>query len=141
MQTENKQQLQNLDSTIGEMQNYLCRLEQGCEELPDAIHAADKSQLLDQLAQVMEGIGYYQKLLHYAVVLLTIDCAEELWENVSVASLNDELHRILSGICDAAESQDYSMLADFAEYDLLPAIRAAQGLLSAIQRGYMGRIM
>lgn len=137
---EGKQQLAMLSSTMEDMQDYLLRWAQECEVLPEACQAAEKSRPLDALSKILEGLGYDLNLLQSAATLLAIDQTEPLWEKTSVSSLLAELQSIFSGICDAAESEDYSLVADLAEYDLLPAIHTARQLLQAIQQRYTERV-
>jgi hypothetical protein len=129
-----------LASTMQEMQEYLLRWTQECEILPEDFQSEDKSQPLDALSKILEGLGYYLKLLQSAATLLAIDQTEILWEKTSVSSLLADLQNVFAGIYEAAESEDYSLVTDLTEYDLLPALHTAQQLLKVIQQRYTERV-
>ncbi len=136
MQTvnENLKQIEDLSELLEDMKNYLYKVEQGCQELLINLHVIDKSESLNTLVQVMEGLGYYEKLLKSAAVLLNIDFSEILYQETSAALLFDQLREIFANIYQAVENEDYSLLSDNIEYDLLPAINISQGILITVQK-------
>ena len=136
---ERKQQLVNLQNALDEMREYLQKLEKGCMALPMGAHSNNK-ELLDKLFQIMEGMDYYQKLLKSAAVLLEINFSEPLYGQTSIASFDDELAGIFENICNAAESEDYSLVSDLTEYDLVPAIQTAQVLMTPLQERSKERV-
>lgn len=143
MQTvsDNKQQFEELGALLGDMKSYLHNVEEGCQELGIQFHLNNKSQPLETLTQIMEGLGYYQKLLRSAAVLLAIDFAETLREKTSIESLIDQLSQIFASLVEAAENEDYSLLTDIVEYDVLPAVHISQGILVVVQERYDERAM
>lgn len=138
---ENKEQFNELGILLGEMKDYLRRIEQGCQELPIKFHVTNRSEAMEALTQIMEGLGYYQKLLKSAAVLLTIDFSEIIFDKTSVASLFDQFGQVFSNIVEATENEDYSLLTDLIEYDLMPVITTSQGMLAAVQVQYEERVM
>ncbi|EIW20917.1 MULTISPECIES: hypothetical protein [Pelosinus] len=138
---DNKKHLEELGPLLEDMRDYLAKLEQGCQDLPIGLHAEDKSKPLEVLAQIVEGVSYYQKLLKSAAVLLEIDFSEVLCKNISIASLFDQLCEIFTSIFEAAESQDYSLLTDLIEYDLVPAISISQQIVAVVQIRHKERIV
>ena len=141
MRTANDiEQLGILGKVLGDMKDYLYKLEQGCARLPDAIHAEDKARPIETISQILEGLEYYLKLLQSSVFLLEIDPSDGLWKQASVSSFAANLNRTCVEICDAAEGEDYSLLCDLVEYDLFTIIGTAQELLTAVQQRFMERI-
>jgi hypothetical protein len=138
---ESKKQVDELGPLLKDMQIYLQKFEQGCQELPIQFHGANKSQPLEILIKVMEGLSYYQKLLKSAAILLSIDFSEILYEKMSVSSLLDQLCQNFNLILEAAQNEDYSLLTDLIEYDLLSDISISQGVLEMVQRRYEERII
>lgn len=145
MQTANTnvsgKQFEELGVILEDMKNYMYNVAQGCQELSAMFHTVDKSQSLETLTQIMEGVDYYQKLLKSAAILLTIDFSEVLCEKMSISLLFDHLCQVFSSIIEAVENEDYSLLADIVEYDLVPAINIAQGMLAIVQGRYEERVM
>lgn len=141
MQTviDNKKQWDDLGILLENMKDYLYKLEQGCQELSVEIHAGEKSKPLEKLIQIIEGLSFYQKLLKSAAVLLNLDFSEHLHEEMSVSSLFDQLCQISTNLFEAAENQDYSLLADLIEYDLVPVVCISQRILVVVQIRYKER--
>lgn len=138
---KNKQQFDELGTSLKDMEDYLRNLEPGCQELLVKFQSTDKSQPLEILTQIMEGLNYYQKLLKSAAVLLAIDLSETLYEKISVSSVLDQLCQIFANIFEAAENEDYSLLTDIVEYDLIPAIAISQKMLGIVQIRYEERVI
>jgi hypothetical protein len=138
---DSKKQLDELGPLLEDMKNYLFKVEQGCQELPMGLQIGDKRKPMEILIQIMEGLSYYQKLMKSAAVLLTIDFSELLCEEKSISSLFDYLGQIFASILEAIENEDYSLLTDIIEYDLMPAICISQGVLVVMQGRYEERVM
>ncbi|HMM19541.1 MAG TPA: hypothetical protein PKA10_02305 [Selenomonadales bacterium] len=137
---DQQQQLDTLASVLAGMQEYLPRLAQGCESLAGTLHAMDKAEALVTLSQIVEGMSYCPKLIQSATALLGIKVAEPLCGNISPASYIGDLCLIFNNINEATQNEDYSMIADLTEYDLLPAVQTAQELFAEIQKRSMERI-
>jgi hypothetical protein len=132
-----KQQLDSFGPVLSDMQEYLQRLEQGCLTLPMGVHTRNKDHL-NQLLQIVEGMEYCRKLLHSASVLQGVDVASPLCGEDSVASFSADLCQVSQNICQAAESEDYSLVTDLVECDLVPIIQSARRLLAAILKRMPG---
>jgi hypothetical protein len=136
---DSKKQLDELGLLLEDMKGYLVKVEQGCQELPVGFQAGDKSKPLEILTQIIEGLSYYQKLLKSAAVLLNINFSEHIYESMSISSLFDQFYQIFTNLFEAAENQDYSLLTDLIEYDLIPIISSSQQLLAVVQAQYKER--
>jgi hypothetical protein len=139
MELVSEKQFNELGTLLIDMKEYLCKFEKSCQQLPVGFHEADRSQALETLMQIMEGLNYYQKLVKSAAVLLTIDFSETLCKDVSVASLLEQICQIFNSILEAAENEDYSLLTDIIEYDLIPVISVSLELLVILQERYEER--
>lgn len=128
-----------MGTVLGEMQNYLCRWAEVCEELPLAFQQADKAEPLDQLTQIMEGLGYCPRLWESAVALMGLASDDGIGKT-ELASYGAELQQIFTSLSEAAGNEDYSLVADLVEYDLLPHIYKMQSILNKLQLRYMERI-
>jgi hypothetical protein len=137
--SENKKQVDELGPLLEDMQNYLQKFEQGCQDLSIQFHKADKSQPLEILIQIIEGLNYYQKLLKSAAIILMIDFGEILYEKMSVSLLLDQLCQNFTSVIEAADNKDYSLLIDIIEYDLIPTIVISKGVLAIVQRKHKER--
>jgi hypothetical protein len=122
---EENQQIEKLTTALVDMNLYLGRLEQGCEQIAEIFYD-DKATALENLAQIMKGLGYCSKLIQSATTLLAVD---GIAERFSAATFNTGLEKLLKNLDQAAISEDYSLLTDIAEYDLITVIHSGQELL------------
>lgn len=120
-----------LASTMEEMQNYLERWKSNCETLPETLQE-DKPRSLEALSHILDGLNYFLKLLESASTLLAIDNNVVLWDSVSVFSLSDDMQKLFASIYEALENEDYSLVADLAEYELVPIISLSQQMLTLL---------
>lgn len=140
LMTENINQLNELGTLLEEMDEYLQKLDQGCQDLIVKFYITDQSESIEKLIFILEGLNYYQKLLKSAAVLLVIDFSEILWEESSISSLISQLCQVISSISEATENEDYSLLVDLIEYDLVPVVASSQKMLEIIQGRYKGKV-
>jgi hypothetical protein len=138
---ESEKQFSELGILLGDMKSYLKKLEKGCKELSNILHLPDKSQSMGDLVKILEGVCYFQKLLKSAMVLVEIDFSEKLYKEKTVFLLFDELSQIFASILEATENEDYSLLTDLIEYDLLPAIGISQEVMEVVQGRHSERVM
>ena len=134
MATNDKEQYLMLANTMEEMQKYLSKWQEACEILPEEFQNEEKFYPMEKLSTILDGLTYYLKLLETAGNLLLIDQTAAIWEKVSILSMAADIHNFSTGIFAAAENEDYSLVADLVEYELLPLISVAQQLLKAIQQ-------
>lgn len=135
-----EKQFEELGTLMEDMKEYLLRLEMGCRDLSILLGGTDIAKPLEMLTQIMDGLNYYLKLLKSAAALLTIDLSENLCETMSISALFDHLSKIYANILESIENEDYSLLMDLTEYDLLPAICISQGILVVVQERYQERV-
>ncbi|OAM92849.1 hypothetical protein SAMN04515679_0920 [Pelosinus fermentans] len=138
---EKESHLDGLGVLLEDMRKYLHIVEQGCRDFSTQFQQADNSLPLISLTQMIEGLGYYQKLLKSSAVLLNINLAEFLYENSSISSLIDQLSKIFTEILEAVENKDYTLVTDLIEYDLLSAISISQEFLVIVQKRCEERVI
>jgi hypothetical protein len=134
-----EKQFEELGSLLEDMKEYLQKLERGCRDFSVLLDGSSITKSLGILTQIMDGLHYYLKLLKSAAALLTIDLSEIVYETMSISSLFNHLSQIYTSIIESIENEDYSLLTDLIEYDLLPAICISQGILVVVQERYQER--
>jgi hypothetical protein len=141
MQNANEtiEQLNVLKNTMEDMSVYLDKLIEGCEALPGDFETGKKAQALENMTQIMEGLEYYLKLLVPITQLLLVDENEQLGD-ISISLLKQNMQRTFVDICEAAENEDFSLIADLVEYDLLVHLNSAQNLLTMLQQLFGERV-
>lgn len=111
-----KGQENTLIAALCEMDMYLQRLELGCTEISEVLHTK-RSEALEQLMNIVEGLGFCLRLFESARVLLGINAKTEFQTLLSKA---------YTDLDQSISDQDFSLLADLVEYDLTSVIQSGQ---------------
>lgn len=120
---------------LDDMQEYLARVEKGCEQISLAFQSGDTSKALEMMAQVMEGFSFLLQLVENAERLYEVDFQTLFLEgNVSASSFVIDLNKLCGDIIQAAENKDYSLAGDLIEYDLPVKTGQAQEMLQILRR-------
>lgn len=114
-----KQNFMELKEALLDMAEYLTRVEQGSEQILQAVHTGNTETAIGLLMQTMEGFAYLILLTDTAAGLLDLEFTHFLIdEQTSVLALIEEIGKLNTEIVEAAENRDYSLLGDIVEYDL-----------------------
>jgi hypothetical protein len=136
---KNSLQIDKLASVLVEMDGYLRNIEQVYPTLQLDFQSEHWGDTLEKLINVMEGLDYCKKIFDSAVLLLGLDVAKNLYNEISIRMFSDKLCNLFEQIDAAAENGDYSLLTDLAEYDVVPVIREALQLLNVLKVQCNGR--
>lgn len=108
-------------------------LAQAIEKSATLFRVAAEDEANHYFAQVLEALRWLLQTGDHACQVLKVD-----WEKVHAAGragVNQyfqELQGLLSEMQEMAEEEDYVMLADLMEYELLPLVREWQEILAKI---------
>ena len=127
---EEKTQIDELIKALSDMSIYLERLEHGPARVVEPLYN-NKAAAMESLLQIIEGLGYCSQLFQSATILLAIDISKEPF---SLTTFNAELSSFLENLDQATINEDYSLLSDLIEYDLITVIHSAQELLKKLMQ-------
>lgn len=96
---------------IVSIKEYLDRFIPGVEDTIKLLRMSDDSKALENLDMIFEGIDWLTE-----AYMLTADVSGEL---LDIRSFN----AILKEIAETLENQDYILLADLLEYELVPKLK------------------
>lgn len=103
----NNEKLEVLKTADG----YLDSLVKGIEAVAELIQASNEFEAINKIPQVIDGIDYILK-----AVILTKDIHKEA---IDLEGLNEQLGEII----EAFENEDYILIGDLFNYELLPIIQ------------------
>ena len=108
-------------------------LAQALEKTATLFRVAPEDEANHYFAQVLEALRWLLQTGEHACQVLKVD-----WEEIQaggqegVSRYLQELQGLLTEMQETAEEEDYVMLADLMEYDLLPLVRKWQEILVKI---------
>lgn len=88
--------------------SYLDNLIKGIEDISELIQAGKEFEAINKIPQIIDGIDYILK-----AIILTKDIHKE---SIDLGSLNEQLEQII----EAFENEDYILIGDLFNYELLP---------------------
>lgn len=94
--------------------DYINKLILGIENVSNLIQVGKEVEGIKELIPVLDGIEYISKII-------------DLTKEVHVEEINlEELNNQLKEIIDAFENEDYVLLGDLLNYELIPTINNIQ---------------
>lgn len=90
---------------------YLYNLISGINDIVDLIQEGNEIEGIKKFIPALDGIDYISQ-----IITLTEDIHEE---KISLVDLNNQLKEII----DAFENEDYILLGDLLNYELIPVIK------------------
>ena len=97
----------NKEELVNDYTNYILNLPEGLKQIINSIEENEYDKLVNQLALFSEGIEWLHSVTRYLQ-------HENLKFNIQ------DIADFLTIVVDSAEKQDYIMLSDIIEYELIP---------------------
>ncbi len=120
--------------SLTDMQDYLLRVADGCEQITLLIHTGNTGEAMENLSLIIEGLTYVRTHMETAEMLLKLDYATLCIEKgVTVAVFIKEWERVWHDIAEASLHKDYSLLGDLVDYDLTTIVKQAQKLMAIFE--------
>lgn len=107
-----------------EAQNKLPELRSLLEEIIEKILIGDVDVGMKSLTTLTEGLIWFCSILAGAYQILGLDFENILCNNISLNEFIQNLNSILKDLETALESNDLTLINDYLEYELKPAIES-----------------
>jgi hypothetical protein len=114
--------------------NYLERLTPGIEKTAELFRLGEDAKSHGQYALCMEGINWFTQVLEGARQVMDLDYQKIVFNRVSVHSYIENLEHIISEMLTAQSDEDWVMLSDLLEYELLPIMEGWKEILPLIEK-------
>lgn len=112
---------------------YLDLLIKGAEKISELFRVADETEANDHYVEYLENLQLFLQMIAQCTEVLHLDLSAIPFQK---ATVKDEVQK-LSGVIDqmrkVQENEDWVMLADLLEYELIPLLKEWNGILALLQ--------
>ena len=122
-------QLQDLlANNLTNAKAYLEKLIPGFQKAADLFRMGNEQEANQYYLQVLDGIDWFSQ-----VVLTIVNAQENKFEEKSLEERQKELTGLMAQMLEANENQDWVLLADLLEYEMIPFYKDWQEVLSRFE--------
>jgi hypothetical protein len=118
---------------IEDAKTYLDRLIEGVEKTVELFRIGEDTKSQDQYGLCLEGLNWFIQVLKGVGQVLELDYQSVLLNRVSIQSYIENLDHIIREMLTAQSDEDWVLLSDLLEYELLPAIQCWKDILPLIE--------
>jgi len=113
--------------------DYLEKLNPGIEKTAELFRVGEESAAHEKYGLCLEGINWFIQVLEGARQVLGLDYKQMLFKGVSVQSHRENLDQIIREMSNSQSDQDWVLLSDLLEYELLPIMEGWKEILPMIE--------
>lgn len=125
--------LNDLKDSLIDMGEYLPRLSKGFSQIAFTLQTGEGENAHKLLAQALEGIDWYLKLLSVSQSILGINYQEyEIYAGKTLADIINELNSVMNILYKAYQAGDLTLTADIIEYELLPVLETSSDVIGRL---------
>ena len=113
--------------------DYLKKLIPGCEQAADLFRAGNEQKANKYYLQILDGIEWFSQVV--SVIMSPDEGETELpdTDNESLEVRQKKLTDLMSQMLEANENQDWVLLADILEYEMVPFYKDWEKILSKLE--------
>lgn len=122
-------QLQDLlANNLTNAKEYLERLVPGFQKAADLFRMGNEQEANQYYLQILDGIDWFSQ-----VVLTIVNAQEKNLEGQSLEERQEKLTDLMAQMLEANKTQDWVLMADLLEYEMMPFYQGWQDALSRIE--------
>ena len=122
-------QLQDLlANNLTNAQEYLEKLISGFQKAADLFRIGNEQEANQYYLQVLDGIEWFSQ-----VITLIFSTQENKFEEKSLEKRQKQLTDLMAQMLEANQNQDWVLMADLMEYEMIPFYKVWQEVLSKIE--------
>lgn len=118
---------------LQDAKNYLEKLNPGIEKTAELYRVGEDAKAHDQYGQCMDGINWFIHVLEGARQVMGLDYEKISFNGVPVRSYVENLENVIREMLAAQSDEDWVMLSDLIEYELLPIMKGWKEILPLIE--------
>ena len=113
--------------------DYLKKLIPGCEQAADLFRAGNEQEANKYYLQILDGIDWFSQVV--SVIMSPDEGETELpdTDDESLEVRQKKLTDLMSQMLEANENQDWVLLADILEYEMVPFYKDWEKILSKLE--------
>ncbi|MBT5469529.1 MAG: hypothetical protein HOK41_02900 [Nitrospina sp.] len=118
----------NLTNALG----YLKKLIPGFEQAADLFRAGNEQEANKYYMQILDGIGWFSQVVNIIMQSDQGELALPGAENENLQAREAKLTDLMSQMLEANQNQDWVLLADILEYEMVPFYKDWEAILSKL---------
>ena len=117
-----------LAKNLTNAKDYLVRLIPGFQKAADLFRMGNEQEANQYYLQVLDGIEWFSQ-----VVIIIVSTQENKSEEKSLEERQKKLTDLMSQMLEANQNQDWVLMADLMEYEMIPFYKDWEAVLSRIE--------
>jgi len=117
------ERLKLIEDNIEGVDDHINKLSENIDICAERFRQGNEIEANNYFAAVVEGIRWFNYSIDLMISFLQIDSEKIMFEGKKLKSYIDGITPVVDSIADSQEKQDWIMLADQLEYELLPQIK------------------
>ena len=117
------ERLKLIEDNIEGVDDHIDKLSGNIETCSEKFRQGDEIEANNYFAAVVEGIRWFNYSIDLMISFLQIDPEKIIFEGKQLKVYIDGITPVVDSLGDSQEKQDWIMLADQLEYELLPQIK------------------
>jgi len=107
---------------------YLEKLIPGFQKAADLFRMGNEQEANQYYLQILDGVDWFSQ-----VILTIVNAQENIFEAQSLEERQKKLTALMGQMLEANQNQDWVLLADLLEYEMIPFYKAWQEVLSEVK--------
>ena len=117
-----------LANNLTNAKDYLVRLIPGFQKAADLFRMGNEQEANQYYLQVLDGIEWFSQ-----VIIIIVSTLENKSEEKSLEERQKKLTDLMSQMLEANQNQDWVLMADLMEYEMIPFYKDWEAVLSRIE--------
>jgi hypothetical protein len=115
-------------------EKYLDLLIKGAEKISELFRVADETEANEHYVEYLENLRLFLQMIAQCTEVLHVDLSAIPFQKASVKEEVQKLSGVMDQMLKVQEDEDWVMLADLLEYELIPLLKGWNEILALLQR-------
>ncbi len=120
LETETLSLNQILEKNIANAENYLKKLIPGIQKASDLFRSGNEQEANKFLINIIDGMEWFSQVTDSISKAVDFQSADVMFEGKTFQERQDHLVELTRQMVDANQNQDWVLIADLLEYEILP---------------------
>jgi hypothetical protein len=112
---------------------YLDLLIKGAEKISELFRIADETEANEHYVEYLENLRLFLQMIAQCTDVLNLDLSVMPFQEATVKDEVQKLSGVMDQMLKVQEDEDWVMLADLLEYELIPSLKEWNGILALLQ--------
>jgi hypothetical protein len=112
---------------------HLGQMIENAQWVSELFRVADANDANEQYARFLEGLQQFLKMVNEVKAILNFNLREIPFQNGTIETRIEKLSGLMDQMIRVQEEEDWVMLADFLEYELIPLLEEWKSILTLLK--------